>query len=789
MQFAVLSGFLMAALTPFLSKLFPNRLGWVLALVPAAIAVWFAGFLPEVMAGGVIVHEMAWIPGLDISLTMMLDGLSLLFALLISIIGTFVFLYASGYLAGHQDLVRFYVVLLSFMASMLGLVLADSLITLFVFWELTSITSYLLIGFNHQDADARKAALQGLIVTVGGGLALLAGMVMLASAAGSYSLQEILTQGDLLANHPLYLPMLLCLLGGAFTKSAQFPFHFWLPNAMAAPTPVSSYLHSATMVKAGVYLLARLHPAIGGTEAWQIILPLFGATTMFVGAFLAIRSTGIKKLLAYSTVMALGTLIMLLGIGTQTAMIAFAAFLLGHSLYKGALFMVAGALDHSTGTKDVTKMGGLRKLMPVTAVAALIAGMSLAGLPPLFGFVAKELMFEAVLGSSALLTYLVVLALASAAFVIAVAAIVALKPFYGVLKATPKTPHEAGWPMLAGPVVLASLSLLLGILPGMAGVYLVQAASSAVAGEPIAVNLYLWHGINAPLLMSLASLAVGALIFWRWDGFRKRLEFLNPLIARGPEAGYFKFMDFIVWSAENQTRILQNGSMRNYLSVILMTLVGLVGYTLFFRYQVHWNWEVSFQIHELIVLGLLLGSAAVVTTTRSRLGAVASMGVFGFAVALIFILFSAPDLGITQVLVETLTVILLVLVLFRLPGFVNLSTPAQRARDVVVAVLTGGLMTLLMMVAIDVQIFPSISEYMIEQSQPLAYGRNIVNVILVDFRSLDTLGEIFVLALAAIGVYAMLKFHPSTEPGANTLAGSLVLPEPQQQDKKEESAS
>ncbi|SFB98976.1 multisubunit sodium/proton antiporter, MrpA subunit (TC 2.A.63.1) [Marinospirillum celere] len=776
MQFAVLSGFLLAALTPFLNNLFRQRLGLVLALLPAALAVWFASFIPDIMAGEVIVQEMAWIPGLDISLTMMLDGLSLLFALLISVIGTFVFLYASGYLAGHQDLARFYVVLLSFMASMLGLVLADSLITLFVFWELTSITSYMLIGFNHKDPEARKAALQGLIVTVGGGLALLAGMVMLANAAGSYSLQEILTQGEVIANNPLYLPMLLCLLGGAFTKSAQFPFHFWLPNAMAAPTPVSSYLHSATMVKAGIYLLARLHPSVGGTETWQILLPLFGATTMFVGAFLAVRSTGVKKLLAYSTVMALGTLTMLLGIGTETAMIAFAAFLLGHSLYKGALFMVAGALDHSTGTKDVTKMGGLRKVMPVTALAALVAGMSLAGLPPLFGFVAKELMFEAALGGSVLLTYTLVLALTSAAFVIAVAAIIAFKPFYGALKETPKKPHEAGWAMLAGPVVLAAISLAFGILPGMAGNLLVEAAASSVAGRPLDVHLYLWHGINAPLLMSLASLALGALIFWRWDAFRKRLEVLNPLIARGPEAGYFKMMDFLVWSAEGQTRLLQNGSMRNYLSVILVTLVGLVGYTLFYRYQLHWNWDVSFQIHELIVVGLLVGATAVVCTTRSRLGAVASMGVFGFAVALIFILFSAPDLGITQVLVETLTVILLVLVLFKLPSFVSLSTPAQRARDVVVALLTGGLMTLLMMVAIDVQIFPSISSYMIEQSQPLAYGRNIVNVILVDFRALDTLGEIFVLALAAIGVYAMLKLHPETDPGSNELAGSLVLP-------------
>lgn len=778
MQLAVLSGFLLAALTPFLSSVFHQRLGWLIALLPAGLAIWFASFLPQMLAGEVIIHEWAWIPGLDISLTFVLDGLSFLFAMLITVIGSFVFLYASEYLKGHQDLHRFYMVLLAFMASMLGLVLSDSLITLFVFWELTSITSYLLIGFNHHEASARKAALQGLIITVGGGLALLAGMVMLAMIGGSYSIQTLLTQGEVIQNHPLYLAALLCLLGGAFTKSAQFPFHFWLPNAMAAPTPVSSYLHSATMVKAGVYLLARLSPSLGGTEAWQFILPLFGATTMFVGAFMGLRSTGIKKLLAYSTLMALGTLTLLLGIGTETAMIAFAAFLLGHSLYKGALFMIAGAVDHSTGTKEVPELGGLRKAMPITAAAAFIAGLSLAGLPPLFGFIAKEMMLEAVLEGSQLLTYTLILAVASAMLGIAIAGVVAIKPFFGELKKTPHTPHEAHWPMLAGPVVLAGLSLFFGLFPQFAGSLLVQGAASSVAGQPLEVSLYLWHGVNLPLILSICSLIVGALLFWRWDAYRRLISVLDPMIARGPEAGYFKFMDGMVKTAEWQTRVLQNGSMRNYLSVILMSFTLLVGYTLFARYQMHWNWVLDFQWHELIIAGLLVAATFIACSTRSRLGAVAAMGVVGFAVALIFILFSAPDLGITQVLVETLTVMLLVLVLFRLPSFVSLSTPMQRARDIGVALLTGGLMTLLIMITIDVQLFPSISEYMVANSQPLAYGRNIVNVILVDYRALDTLGEIFVLALAALGVYAMIKLHPETDPGANTLAGSLVLPEP-----------
>lgn len=782
MQFSVLVIYLLAALTPWLYSKHKARTPNLLALLPAALTLWFASNIPLIASGEILVHEYAWIPGLDISLTMVLDGLSLMFALLICGIGTFIVLYAGSYLKGHQDLPRFLVVLLSFMASMLGLVLADNLITLFVFWELTSITSYMLIGFNHQNAEARKAALQGLIVTVGGGLALLAGLIMLAGAGGSYSLQEIFNSTDVLSEHPLYVGMMVCLLLGAFTKSAQFPFHFWLPNAMAAPTPVSAYLHSATMVKAGVYLMARLYPELGGTDLWINTLTSFGALTMLTGAFMAIRSTDLKKLLAYSTVMALGTLTLLLGLSTELAMLAFAAYLLAHSLYKGALFMLAGIVDHETGTRDVTQLGGLRKLMPVTALCTLIAAFSLAGLPPMFGFVAKELLLESLLdGPVGLLIVLMVIT--SAILVVAVAAIIALRPFFGRFIPQARTVHEAPKLMLAGPVVLTSLSLLAGLLPGYTGSYITLPASMAVAGQPVEGYLSLWHGFNLPLLLSVISLATGYFLYRYWDTLRDTLRLLNPLIERGPEAGYFRFMQGIVLISEWQTRVLQNGSMRNYLRTILLTFIGITGYTLFWRYEVHWNWDLSLYLHEVVVALILVSAAAAASITRSRLGAVASMGAVGFSVALIFILFSAPDLGITQILVETLTVILLVLVLFRLPGFSNTSTPAERGRDAFVALLTGALMTLLIMITIDVQLFPSISDYMIENSQPLAYGRNIVNVILVDYRALDTLGEIFVLALAALGVYAMIKFRPDTQPGANHYAGTLILPPKQVPEK------
>ncbi|MCL7939812.1 putative monovalent cation/H+ antiporter subunit A [Halomonas sp. ATCH28] len=762
MQLAVLGGFVVAGLAPLLHHWFGARTPLVMALLPASLAAWLLGQWPAVASGEVLLLEWAWVPGLDITLTFLIDGLAWLFAMLITVIGALVLVYSGEYLRGHRDLPRFLVVITAFMMSMLGLVLADNLVTLFVFWELTSITSYLLIGFNHTDLAARKAALQGLFVTVGGGLALLAGFSMLAVAGDSWSLAELTGRGELLREHALYTPLLVCVLLGAFTKSAQFPFHFWLPNAMAAPTPVSAYLHSATMVKAGVYLLARLHPALGGTDGWMITLSLVGALTMATGAFLAIQHTNVKKLLAYSTVMALGTLTMLLGIGTEGAMVAFVAFLLAHSLYKGALFMVAGILDHETGTKDVTAMGGLRRVMPLTAVVAGLAALSLAGLPPLLGFVGKELMFESVLEASAWRPLILLLAFMAAFLTLAVAAIVALRPFFGAPRETPRAPHEAPHAMLAGPALLAVLSLSFGLAPGL----LDPLVGATVAGIGVgareshgAVHLALWHGVNLPLLLSLASLLLGLLAYRHWDRLRALLARLEPLMARGPEAGYEALMAGMVAVAGWQTRMLQNGQLRNYLVMTLLVLVGLVGHALFFRHTLALDFSLAVYLHEAVVAGLMVAGALAACVMRSRLAAVAALGIMGFSIALTFVLFSAPDLAITQLLVETLTVILLVLVLFRLPRFATLSTPIERLRDLAVASLTGGLITLLMLSVLAGERLPRISDYMVENSQPLGHGHNIVNVILVDFRALDTLGEMFVLALAAIGVYAMLRFH------------------------------
>ncbi|MFT6968019.1 MAG: multicomponent Na+:H+ antiporter subunit A [Cellvibrionaceae bacterium] len=746
---------LLAALSPILVPRLASRqkVGW-LALVPACLFAYALSYLPAVSEGQTFLQVTPWMPSLGLSLSFYIDGLSLLFVLLITGIGSFIVLYASDYMRNHRDLGRFFLWLFAFMAAMLGLVTADNLLLLFVFWELTSITSYMLIGFNHESEKARKLALQGLFVTVGGGLLLMTGVILLGSMAGTLQISEIIQQ-PLEAQGMLVNVMLVLILMGAFTKSAQFPFHFWLPNAMAAPTPVSAFLHSATMVKAGIFLMARLHPALGEQILWSSLQLWAGGITMILGGVLAYTAIDIKKALAYSTLMALGTLTFLLGIGHQAAMVAFISFLLAHSLYKASLFMLAGAIDHSAGTKDLTQLGGLKKTMPITFILMVVAALSLAGLPPVFGFIAKELVFEAALAVN---TGLVLVAIIMACLGVAVAIILVIKPFLGADTSLPKKPHEASLPMLAGPAVLLSISLLFGLLPGLADQGLIQATVQAVTLESTDFYLSIWHGFNTALGLSALALVLGVVLAKAWQPSRWLAQKQRALSESiGPEAGYFKLMEGIVWLAIKQTRAIQNGRLSNYMTVIVLAVVIPVGYTLLTQY----GWpnlpQVSpLNIYEIMMVALLALSTLYAVITQARFASIISLGVMGYAVALIFVHFSAPDLGITQVLVETLTVLLLVLVLVKAPGFSSYASRGELIRDAIVAISLGVLMTLLVLSALNVQWAPSISNYFIENSYELGKGRNIVNVILVDFRALDTLGEIFVLAIAALGVYSMI---------------------------------
>lgn len=733
-----------------------NKVSW-LALVPAGLFVYALTYLPAVTQGQTFLEVLPWMPSLGLSLSFYIDGLSLLFVLLITGIGSFIVLYASDYLRGHSDLGRFYLWLFAFMAAMLGLVTADNLLLLFVFWELTSITSYMLIGFNHESEKARKLALQGLFVTVGGGLLLMTGIILLGSMAGTLQLSDIIQQ-PLAAQGPLVNVMLVLILMGAFTKSAQFPFHFWLPNAMAAPTPVSAFLHSATMVKAGIFLMARLHPALSDHALWSNLQLLAGGITMILAAILAYTAIDIKKALAYSTLIALGTLTFLLGIGNHAAMVAFVSFLLAHSLYKASFFMLAGAIDHSAGTKDLTLLGGLKKTMPKTFILMIVAALSLAGLPPVFGFIAKELLFEATLS---MYTGLVLVAFTMACLTVAVALVLVVKPFLGSAAKLPQKPHEASLSMLIGPAILLSLSLLLGVWPALADKGLIQAAVGSVSTHNTTFYLSVWHGFNTALGLSVLALVIGIVLAKAWQPSRKLAAKQRSLSESfGPEAGYFKMMDGLVWLAKTQTRIVQNGRLGIYMTVIILAVVVPVIYTLLTQHGWPQLPEASkLNFYEVMMVGLLAVSTLFAVITQGRFASIISLGAMGYSVALLFVHFSAPDLGITQVLVETLTVLLLVLVLVKAPGFSRYSSRSEIIRDAIVAILMGATMTLLVLAALNVQWAPSISQYFIENSYELGKGRNIVNVILVDFRALDTLGEIFVLAIAALGVYSMIHLR------------------------------
>ena len=765
MLLAVVSGFLLALAAPSIRQALEDRAGWVLALLPAGLFIYFAQFLGPIGAGETLVFSQPWITALDINLSFYVDGLSLTFALLISGIGTFIIIYAGGYLKGHPNLGRFFSFLLMFMGSMLGLVLADNVITLFVFWELTSITSFLLISFDNGRPAARRAALQALVVTGGGGLALLAGLILMAQVGGSLEMSELLSQNEVLTGSPAYLAIMILVLAGAFTKSAQVPFHFWLPNAMEAPTPVSAFLHSATMVKAGVYLLARVNPALGGTDIWSWTLILFGCATFVLGTVLALRNTDLKLMLAQTTVASLGLLVMLIGLGHHYAFEAAALYLVAHSLFKGCLFMVAGCVDHETGTRQQPDLGGLRPLMPITAAAALLAGLSMSGIPPFFGFIAKEFIYKATTDGDLALLVTAASVLANA-LMLAVAALVALKPFIGELAPTPKTPHEGPLSLYAGPVVLAVIGLVFGIFNFWPEKYLIGPTVASISGQADKVDIYLWGGVNLALGLSIVTIALGLLIYWFHQPIRARLIRIVDA-TWGPDTGYDQFMDGLVAGAGLASRATQTGVMRHYMFVTFLSVALVLALPRLFGNGVTPSLSADLTFYHWAVFIMAAGGAIQVVMARTPLVAVVSMGILGVSVALIFLMFGAPDLAFTQLMVETLSVVILTLVIARMPmdSMHKRSTVAGVA-DVGIASVVGIFMALLLMSVVSGTLDLRLSDYFAKHAYPDAYGRNIVNVILVDFRALDTLGEILVVVIAGVSALSLIEFgarRPITE--------------------------
>jgi multicomponent K+:H+ antiporter subunit A len=754
---------------PFIGVVLPllaDRFGRLACVTAAGVAPLVALVLllsqqPAVFAGEVLKFKLEWLPALGLDLSFRLDGLGFLFALLILGIGLLVMLYARYYLAEKEPLGRFFAFLLLFMGAMLGVVLSENLLLLLMFWELTSLASFLLIGFWNGRSDARQGARMSLTVTGGGGLALLAGILLIGHMVGSFELTQVLAAGDVIRAHALYPLTLILVLLGVFTKSAQFPFHFWLPHAMAAPTPVSAYLHSATMVKAGVFLLARLYPALAGTEWWFYLVSVTGLLTLLVGACMALFQHDLKGLLAYSTISHLGLITLLFGLDTRLSTVAAVFHIINHATFKASLFMAAGIIDHETGSRDMRRINGLWKYMPHTALLAMVAASAMAGVPLLNGFLSKEMFFGETLNQHLLGSFnWVIPAVATLAGVFAVAYSLRFIHdvfFNGEPVDLPRfPPHEPPRYMKVPVEILVFLCLLVGVVPAYTVAPLLAASASAtLGGELPSYSLAIWHGFNMPLLMSFIALLGGILLY---ASRQPLFVWYAGLPSINTNLVFERAMRALSAAAQSITGRLESGSLQRYLVWMLGSALVLMVVALSPLEQVRGPLALS-PIDGMTALGmgiLCLTALLTVVFHRQRLIALMILGAAGLMVALAFARFSAPDLALTQISVEVVTLILLVLALYFMPD----RTPAESSslrmlRDLT---LSGGVGILIALLAFAVMTRPyqSIASFFLENSVSGGGGSNVVNVILVDFRGFDTLGEISVLAIAAVGIYALL---------------------------------
>jgi len=783
--------FLAAALAPIVHRFAGRFTGWILAIVPAAIFFYLLGLAETVIKGGTIATALEWVPAYGLNLSFFIDGLSLVFALTISGIGVLILIYAGSYLAGHPHHGRFLGFLLAFMGAMLGLVLADSLLALFVFWELTSITSFLLIGFDHTRQASRRAAIQALVITNIGGMALLAGAVLVNLLAGTWEMSALRDMGDLLRGNAFYGLVLACFIVAAFTKSAQFPLHFWLPNAMEAPTPVSAFLHSATMVQAGVYLLARMSPVLSGTEIWTVLLVGFGGVTLIWGALAALKQTDLKQMLAQTTIASLGLLVVLIGLGSEAAIAAMVIYFVAHAFYKAGLFMIVGAVDHETGTRDITTLGGLADRMPVSFIGAALAALSMIGLPLSIGYFAKEEMYLALTNGSWQGLLVLAVLIAGNAMLAAVALIVMIRPFLGEAVPTPRQPHEAPIAMLVGPILLGAAGIVAGVLPDWLGHDIVTPAATAILGALVASHLSL--GLDfASLLLWLSALTWGLaiVIFRQADTIRTLLRRFDNWLGWNADQLFDIAMFGLIRFSAAVTRLLHHGRLELYLVLVFVVLaLALFGPMLAFG-GFDWirpdadlgNWSArlvwpDMRPYEWGVIVLTIAGLVAVLAAPTRLLAILAMGVQGASLALIFLLFGAPDLAFTQLMVEVLSVVVLAFVMTRLRLDDRDPRPFEDwARDGTLAIVCGAGVSLLLMLVLNGTLDTRLSDLFTATSVPIAHGHNIVNVILVDYRGFDTLGEISVVMGAGMAILALLRRRkpPFIQPAPKTGAKRRV---------------
>ena len=755
--------FVGAALAAWASRLNRVASAWVSAAITVLALALLAPSMSIPFMGETLVQSWTWMPSIGLDFAFRLDGLALLFALLILVIGLLIVIYARYYLSAKDSMGRFYAYLMMFMGSMLGIVLSENLIQMVIFWELTSLTSFLLISYWQHRKDARQGARMALAITGAGGLALLGGVLLLGNIVGSYNLTEVLAAGEMIRNHELYLPILVLILLGVFTKSAQFPFHFWLPHAMAAPTPVSAYLHSATMVKAGIFLLARFFPALSGTPEWMWLVGGAGLITFMIGAYTALFKHDLKGLLAYSTISHLGLITLLFGFGTHMAAVAAIFHIINHATFKASLFMVAGIVDHETGTRDMRKLSGLYKYMPHTALLAMIAAAAMAGVPLLNGFLSKEMFFEqAVTASQASLLAWTIPLLVTIAAIFSVAYSLRFIHdvfFGGEPKDLPKVPHEPPRFMKIPVDLLVVICLAVGIIPMFTvAPMLAVAVAGTLQTTPPDYSLAIWHGFNLPLFMSMVALALGIGVYF----IRERLHALHTRFFEKLDARvvYNAVLLGTVRFAVRLTRAFDKGSLQHAAAWIIgaALVAGLVGFMSSSAPLLGSRSALPIDAVTLTAaIALIIATLMTVIIHEKRLVSLIMIGVVGLVISLGFVKFSAPDLALTQLSVEVVTIVLLLLALYFLPqGTPKEISRFRISRDIAIAGLSGiGVMILTL--AVLTRDFVPISEFFLENSVPGGGGTNVVNVILVDFRGIDTLGEIVVLALAGLGIYAMLE--------------------------------
>jgi multicomponent K+:H+ antiporter subunit A len=748
-------------LAPLAARASRNASAWTAAAVTAAALAIVGVYTPGVFRGSAPAWVLPWVPSLGLDLAFRLDGLALLFALLILVVGLLIVLYARYYLSDKDPIGRFYGFLMLFMAAMLGIVLSDNLLLLAVFWELTSLSSFLLISYWNHRADARQGARMALAITGGGGLAMLAGFLLLGHIAGTFRISEINLAREAIQAHALFVPALVLILAGAFTKSAQLPFHFWLPEAMAAPTPVSAYLHSATMVKAGIFLLARLYPALGENAAFAWIVAPVGLATMVYGAYVAIFKHDLKGLLAYSTISHLGLIVFLIGLDSGLSSVAAVFHIVNHATFKASLFMAAGIIDHECGTRDMRRINGLAKYMPVTAALGIVAACAMAGVPFLNGFLSKEMFFGEALDARELgaVWWLVpVFATLGGAFSFAYSARFVHDVFFnGEPHNLPKKPHEPPHFMRLPVELLVVACVAVGLLPGLTVGPIVHLAGRAVYGAELPpYYLAIWHGFNLPLAMSVVATVAGLGLYWALAR-EYRLHLHSPAGLTG-RLMFRRTHDAVFGTARAVTRRMGNGSLQRYAALLVLAAV-IAGASPFFGAPLEPG-----SLPRLPVNGVALSAFVVLAVAsfgacilhRQRFLALVLVAAAGLVVALAFVYFSAPDLALTQISVEVVTAVLMMMALALLPQRTPEESSAPRqVRDMVLA---GGAGLGLGALAYAAMTRPtdSIAWYFLEQSVPGGGGTNVVNVTLVDFRGYDTFGEITVLGIAAVGVLAML---------------------------------